>query len=77
MTMLIPEWHPLHRLDIDGRLLYNVNTTMMEDGKEQLQNQTLSTMLSGWSNVNNQIVCCVPVMINDRDTRSLKDPVER
>jgi hypothetical protein len=66
--MLRPGCRPPSRFDIGGRLLENVQATMMEDCKELLQGKTVSLALAGWSNVHNEPVVCVSVTTSDGDT---------
>lgn len=68
IQMLRPGYKPLNRHDVGGKLLDQVQSSLMEGCKEMLQNQPVSMALDGWSNIHNEPVVCVSVTTPSGDT---------
>ena len=72
LKMLRPGYTPPSRHEVAGSLLEKVQQSLMEDCREQLEGQTVSMSLDGWSNVHNEPVVCVSVTTPDGQSYTVK-----
>ena len=61
MKMLRQGYKPPKRHDIGGKLLENVQRSLLNTCKETLEDKIVSLFMDGWSNVHNEPVLCVSV----------------
>ena len=68
LQMVRPGYNPPNRHDVGGKLLDHVHSSLLEECRDTLKDQTVAMALDGWSNIHNEPVVCATVTTPDGHT---------